>query len=167
MPELKWTERKFNFDSPEGMFPVFIERLRGTAARIEDMVKNLPEELLQKKNGTAWSVKEHIGHLIDLEELHDGRIDDFLEGKETLRAADMANKKTYAANHNTSNTPELISALSNVRAHFISRLEKSDPALSALHPRLQKQMRVVDLAYFVAEHDDWHITLMREAIDGK
>jgi hypothetical protein len=27
-------------------------------------------------------------------------------------------------------------------------------AAAALHPRLQRRMRVIDMAYFVAEHDD-------------
>lgn len=28
---------------------------------------------------------------------------------------------------------------------------------TAMHPRLEVKMRIVDLAYFIAEHDDHHI----------
>src|SRR6478736_1312979 len=39
---LPWTDRHFTFNLPEEMFPVVIERLRGTPARIEDKVRNAP-----------------------------------------------------------------------------------------------------------------------------
>ncbi|MEW6467402.1 MAG: DinB family protein [Bacteroidota bacterium] len=162
MKRLRWTERRFNFDYPPGMFPFLVERLRGTAPRIADLAAGLDGTLLTRQLNGRWSIQEHIGHLIDLEELHDGRIDDYLNGAPVLRAADMENKKTYAARHNEQDLAGLLSTFKKVRSHFISRLEKLDPERSALHPRLQQPMRVVDLAYFVAEHDDWHLTLMRE-----
>jgi hypothetical protein len=31
---------------------------------------------------------------------------------------------------------------------------------SAVHPRLQQPMRLVDMLYFVAEHDDHHLARM-------
>jgi uncharacterized damage-inducible protein DinB len=162
----KWTTRKFNFDYPSEMFPVILERLRGTPARIESMTRELPKEKLTEPGpGNAWSIQEHVGHLIDLDELHDGRIDDFNNGSEVLRAADMENKKTYAADHNNRNIEELLREFHEARNHFISRLEKLDPEKSALHPRLQKPMRVVDMAFFVAEHDDHHLALMRQLIN--
>jgi|GEM_PF-4393916 len=35
---------------------------------------------------------------------------------------------------------------------------------TALHPRLKTPMRIVDLAYFVAEHDDHHLSRIRELV---
>jgi hypothetical protein len=48
-----------------------------------------------------WSIQEQAGHLLDLEELGMKRLDDFEAGRETLVAADMDNRKTHEANHNT------------------------------------------------------------------
>ncbi|MFL5731927.1 MAG: hypothetical protein ACJ78Q_01900, partial [Chloroflexia bacterium] len=59
-----------------------------------------------------------------------------------------------------------------VRMAFVARLEDMDADMVgrlALHPRLQKQMRVIDLAQFVAEHDDHHlaaITRLSRTLDG-
>ena len=39
------------------------------------MVSGLDEDLANLKPGSKWSIKEHIGHLTDLEDLHRGRID--------------------------------------------------------------------------------------------
>ena len=36
-------------------------------------------------------------------------------------------------------------------------LTDEDLEKKSLHPRLKIQMRIVDLAYFVAEHDDHHL----------
>jgi hypothetical protein len=33
---------------------------------------------------------------------------------------------------------------------------------SAHHPRLNKQMRIIDIAYFTAEHDDHHFAMISE-----
>ncbi len=125
---------------PVGIFPNLLVRLSGTPARLEEMVKKLPPEILatrvenpsahstdslgkaRDKSGSSthstssprlpstsfgtsrsgsttgsptgadskpvWSVLEQIGHLIVIEELHDGRIDDFKDWLPALRAAD-------------------------------------------------------------------------------
>lgn len=164
MPALKWTLRTFNFDFPAEMFPCILERLYGTAGRIEEMTELLSETQLTFKNGETWSIKEHIGHLWDLDGLHDGRIDDYMNGIAVLRAADMQNKRTHEAQHNGKDIALLIQNFRKARLHFIERLVKLDPNQTAQHPRLQKPMRVVDIAFFVAEHDDHHLALMRELL---
>ena len=49
-----------------------------------------------------------LAGLYDLDELHEGRLDDYVANLDTLRAADLANKKTYAANHNEASIRELL-----------------------------------------------------------
>src|SRR5215467_1031223 len=103
-----WFERKFDFNFPIGLFPVIVERLRGTAPHIEHIVNNKAEDRLTQKIGDAWSVKEQVGHLYDLEQLWYGRIEDFLTGEKTLRAADLRNTKTHEANHNQKTLRQLL-----------------------------------------------------------
>ncbi|MFY9822853.1 MAG: DinB family protein [Thermoanaerobaculia bacterium] len=166
---LRWTDRHFAFDLPEALFPVVVERLRGTPARIEDKVRSLPASRLTRREGEAWSIQEHIGHLLDLDELHAGRLDDFLAGAPVLRAADMTNRKTHEAGHNGRPVSELLADFRRERERFVARLDAWDPALvslTALHPRLQKPMRVIDMAFFTAEHDDHHLARMTELARG-
>lgn len=167
MQRTKWTERKFTFDFPEGWLSNILERLRGTTPRIIDMLSGLSnEQLIFQPNG-AWSIKEHIGHLSDLEELHEGRIEDFLARKEVLRAADMKNTKTYEAHHNTKDIKKLITDFKLKRDKYISRIEQLDDVTlkcRSLHPRLQVSVRPVDIAYFTAEHDDHHLADIRSII---
>ena len=162
---MKWVDRHFTFDLPESLFPVVVERLRGTPARIEDKVRGLSPTLLTRRDGDAWSIQEHIGHLLDLDELHDGRLDDFLSGAAVLRAADMTNRKTWEAHHNERPIAELLGAFRRERERFVARLDGWDAgrlSLTALHPRLNQPMRVIDMAFFTAEHDDHHLARMTE-----
>lgn len=162
---MRWTDRTFRFDLPVEMFPVVIERLRGTAPRIEDKVRGLSTEVLTRRDGDAWSIQEHIGHLLDLDELHIGRLDDYLADAEVLRPADMQNRRTWQANHNVRGTEFLIQQFRREREAFVERLETWDTARigqAALHRRLNQPMRVIDLAFFVAEHDDHHLARMTE-----
>jgi uncharacterized damage-inducible protein DinB len=167
MPRIKWTERKFDFDFLAGLYPELIERLRGTPARAEDRTKNLPAAILTWREGERWSIQENIGHLLDLEDLFSGRLDDFDHGFPALRAADMSNQKTHRAQHNDSPIHEILAAFRREREKIIGRLENSDPAdfaRTAQHPRLNKPMRVVDMLYFQAEHDDYHLARISELI---
>ena len=161
--EAEWFKRQFNFDLPVELFPALIERVRGTPARLEEMVRSYPPEILTTRIGEAgerWSIQELVGHLHDLDELHEGRLEDYKAGTEVLRAADLTNKKTYEADHNSKPITKLLADFREARMGFVSRLEEMDEeaaSASSMHPRLGKPMRVIDLAYFVAEHDDHHL----------
>ncbi|MFQ5572418.1 MAG: DinB family protein, partial [Rhodothermales bacterium] len=64
---MKWFDRAFTFDLPLWMYPNVVERLRGTPARADEMLRNLPPEILTRRDGDGWSIQENLGHLLDLE----------------------------------------------------------------------------------------------------
>jgi len=170
MQRMKWIDRKFDLNIPGGWLQNILERLRGTELRLQSLTHGLEDNKTSYKPNGKWSVKEHIGHLADLEDLHEGRIDDFMARKTTLRAADMSNAKTNSADHNSKSIRELIEEFAVKRIIFISRLENLDDdtqQFQSLHPRLQTMMKPVDMAFFTAEHDDHHIASIREIINAK
>ena len=167
MQRTKWIERKFTFNLSENELAKVLEKLNATISNLKQLVSSLSDSQLKKKVDTKWSIQEHIGHLGDLEELHEGRIDDFINRKEILRAADMSNAKTNFANHNQASIQDLINNFTKKRDNFISRLSKLDvetQKFKSLHPRLQIMMRPIDMAFFTAEHDDHHLTTIREIL---
>lgn len=158
--QLKWFDRSHNFDFPIELYPCLIERLRGTAGRLEELLRSHPSRFLTVRLNGAWSMQEHAGHLYDLDELHNGRLDDFIAGAATLRGWDVTNKKTVHARYNVNSLDTILRNFRSTRHHFVYRLENIDNALLsriAQHPRLQLPMRLVDMVYFVAEHDDHHL----------
>lgn len=162
-----WFEREFSFDLPLWMYPNVLERLRGTPARLEDRVGSLPTEVLTRRDGDKWSVQEHAGHLLDLGPLDLARLDDYEAGRESLRPADRENRKTYEAEHNAQRVADILREFRAERAAFVRRLEGFDGEFikrSALHLRLKTEMRVLDFAFFIAEHDDHHLARITELI---
>src|SRR5688572_5457945 len=117
-----WIERRFTFDFPVGKFPDLIERFRGTPARIEERVRGLPRAVLTWTDG-GWTIQQNVGHLIDLEPLWEGRVDDFLAGLATLRAADMTNLRTREAGHNGREIADLLGEFRAARAAAVARVE--------------------------------------------
>ena len=109
MPKLPWFDRSFAFDFPVETWPDVVERFRGTPARIEDKVRGLSPRTLTATDG-GWSIQENIGHLLELEKVFGGRIEDYLADKPLLRAADVTNKATHVARYNQRDLGELLRA---------------------------------------------------------
>jgi uncharacterized damage-inducible protein DinB len=154
-----WVQRKFDFDIPIGLFPIIFSRLEGSLFRLNKLLQTAEEEQCSR-NINAWSVKEHIGHLYDLEDLWWKRLNDFHLKKEVLTAADMSNAKTHEARHNEKTLGELFQLFTKERQKILETIYDFDKELllrTSVHPRLKLSMRLIDSLYFVAEHDDHHI----------
>jgi hypothetical protein len=165
MSRIKWSDRRFNFDFPSGIYPEMIERIRGTPARLEDLLAGLSRQALTAQVDGRWSMQENAGHLLDLESLVSQRIDEYVAANSTLHAADMSNRKTHDANHNDVPADSILKAFRTARHDIVDRLETFDAEIferSALHPRLNVPMRLVDMIFFQAEHDDYHLARISE-----
>ena len=163
----EWIKRQFAFGLPLWMYPNVVERVRGTPARLEDLTRSLTREMLTRRDGNKWSIQEQAGHLLDLEPLGMSRLDDFEAGRETISAADTENRKTHHANHNANAIEDILARFRQERMEFVRRLDAYDESFVqrlALHPRLKVRIRVLDLAFFIAEHDDHHLARISELI---
>ena len=167
-----WFERTFAFNYPITNFPVIFSRLEGTLFRLQAILMNADDDYCSY-NADGWSVKEHVGHLYDLEELWWKRLQDFLDRKEILSPADLTNTKTKEAGHNEKTLEGLMQQFTIERQRILETIygfDKGTLGLLSIHPRLQRPMRLIDSLYFVAEHDDHHIAvisaLLRKPPDG-
>ncbi len=158
--DIQWFERKFEFGFSPDLYPNLCIRLRGTPARLEELLSGRPRDLLIRRIGEKWSAQEQAGHLLDLESLWSARVDDFIAGKENLSPADLQNRKTHEANHNARNNADLLREFRIARTALADKLGALRPeqfAHTLIHPRLKQPFRLVDHLYFVAEHDDHHL----------
>ena len=165
MKQAKWFDRTFKFDSSQNIFPSIIERLSGTPLRLEEKLKSIPPGIQTMRIDNAWTIKENVGHLSDLEPLWQGRLEDIINGEIELRPTDLLNNKTTFANHNNTPMSELLQTFRQLRQNTIATIEKLDEETifkSALHPRLKTPMRTMDHFLFVAEHDDHHLARISE-----
>ena len=167
MEQVKWFERSFNFNSVQDIFPSIIERLAGTPARLEEKFKTISSDILTIQIDGTWTIKENVGHLIDLEPLWQGRLEDILNDKAELRPTDLQNTRTNEANHDAVPIEDLLYNFREIRKQTISMIENLDEKQifkSALHPRLKTPMRTMDHFLFVAEHDDHHLARITELV---
>jgi hypothetical protein len=162
-----WFDRKFEFSFPAELFPNLCVRLRGTPARLEEIVRAYPQERLVQRPGEKWSAQEHAGHLSDLEPLWLARVEDYLAGAAELTTADLSNRKTHEAGHNQRSIEDILAEFRKARLRLVDGAAGVDPAIFARsipHPRLKTPLRLVDHLYFVAEHDDHHLARIWEFI---
>ena len=160
-----WAERKFEFNCPVGIFPVVLERLRGTAPRLEAMLENRTEAQLNRKAGDQWSITEQVAHLCEAENVWHRRVEDFLSGQQVLQALgitedDKVNDKAKPIN-------ELLETFSESRNKLLDKVKDMDETtvtLSLIHPRFNKHMKLVDQLFVIAEHDDHHLAKIRELL---
>ena len=163
-----WFERKFEFSFPVELHPNLCARLRGTPARLEEALRGRAHEILIRKAQGKWSAQEHAGHLLDLEALWLARVGDYVAGSGELTVADLRNRKTDEANHNARSLEQILTEFRAAREGLLKRVDELEPALFARaipHPRLKTPMRLVDHLYFVAEHDDHHLTRIWELVN--
>jgi uncharacterized damage-inducible protein DinB len=162
-----WFERVFDFSFSTRLYPNICARLRGTPARLEDILSALPADVLIQKPNQKWSAQEHAGHLLELEPLWLMRTEDYVRGSAQLTATDLRNRKTDQANYNGQPLEQILARFRAERAKLLARLEDVDSTLHARsipHPRLQRPMRLVDHLYFVAEHDDHHLAAIWDQV---
>ncbi len=165
--QIPWFERQFNLNLPVGMFPIVFSRLEGSIFRLQKILSEKDEITTSQSTG-SWTVKEHLGHLYDLEDLWWNRLTNFQNGDAMLTVADLNNTKTITANHNNKSLHDLLLIFIAERQKMLERIFDFDETFlikTSLHPRLNQPMNVLDSLYFIAEHDDHHIahisTLLR------
>jgi len=167
MPLIKWIDRSFNFNFPVELYPQIIERLRGAPARVDEYFNSASAEVLARRDDGHWSIQENAAHLFDLDALTLDRIEQYVAGLPVLVPADITNKATTAANYNDVSAATISQSFRERRMQIVKRLESIDAELfshSAVHPRLNVPMRLVDFAFFQAEHDDYHLARINELL---
>lgn len=163
----KWFERTWSFDLPVAAFGELVGRLGSTADRMAELIVGATDDRLRWHDADAWSAKRHLGHLDDLHVLDDRRLDEFLAGAERLTPADPQNRLTWETDHDAVPVDRIIAQF---RAHrdplveHMRRLSDAQIAATSIHPRLGHPLRLIDWAYFVAEHDDHHLAAARQAL---
>jgi uncharacterized damage-inducible protein DinB len=162
MRRTPWFDRRFPPINDNGLLPGILERLDGTAPRLRSILAGVGRA---SPVASGWSVAQEVGHLIDLEPLWLDRAQEIIGGQSTLKSADLTNRATHEGDHNEWPVAHLIDRFTGARQRLVSTLRstnESDLERSSLHPRLGTPMRLIDLAYFVAEHDDHHLSKLRE-----
>ena len=132
-----------------------------------ELVVGATDDQLRWHDAGVWSAKRHLGHLDDLHTLDEIRLGEFFAGASTLTPADPANRLTWETDHDGRSVDAIIARFRAHREELVAqmaRLSHDQIAAISLHPRLGRPLRLIDWAYFVAEHDDHHVAAARQAL---
>lgn len=168
MSASKWFDRKFDFSFNVNEYAAIYKRLQQAPATLEGILQNKADDLISFQPDGKWSVKEHTGHLSVLEPLWRTRIQDILEKKPELTPTDLNNSATSEAGFNKLSISALLQKFGEERKQTLSLLDSiniNDHSNTSLHPRMQQPMRIIDIAYFTAEHDDHHMAFIRDLLE--
>lgn len=161
MQPTPWLNRTFAFGLPQDSFGALYGRLREAPVRFTQTLKDATEESCALRPDGKWSVKENIGHLLVLETLWQQRFGEIAAGRPEMIPADLSNTATHEGGFNKHQLAFLTDAFTRTREQSLGILRSIQPAAMAnksVHPRLQQEMSITDMMYFVAEHDDHHLT---------
>jgi uncharacterized damage-inducible protein DinB len=170
MSTSKWFGRKFDFSFGPDEYTSIYLRLQQAPDILAQLLTGISEHILTHQPDGKWSVKEHTGHLSVLEPLWRTRMHDILEQKPVLTATDLENKATSEAGFNKDAITALLEKFLAERRATVELLDSINVpgnGQTSMHPRLQQPMRIIDIAYFTAEHDDHHIAVIRELVKGR
>ena len=159
-----WAQRKFSFVHPPWMLTDFIERLRGALPRLDALLVGVDDSRARLQVEGKWSIAQNIGHLSDVEELWQERLEDLKNRRKTYTPAVGSRFQELAKRHQVRSVAETLRELKVRRDRLVDALAQASPELqqaSAFHERLQVPMRLVDCAQFYAEHDDHHLIRIR------
>lgn len=159
---LPWFERNLKFGLPKEMLPFYLERLEGTIVRIQAKVKGISDSTLSEKLNGKWSVKQQIGHLAEVDEIANKRLDEMVAGITPMSPAVFEPQ-----DYNLWPIEKVLDLFKTNRLKNLKKyqsLSEADLLKPSLHPRLKVMMTPVDLAWFDAEHDDHHLVKMNEIL---
>src|SRR5437868_5848171 len=134
-----WFDRRFDVPYPTELLPPLLARLRGTPARLEEMIRGSSRAALTAKRDGRWSAQEIAGHLLDMEPLWLARVGDYVSGRNELTPADLTNRKTNDANHNSTPLHRILADFRSARAKLMGYLAQVDVSAcpqAIAHPRL-------------------------------
>lgn len=166
----RWPDRQFSFVHPLWMLPDFTERLRGLVPRLQELFRTVDHDTAHRQLDGSWSMAQNAGHLADVEDLWQERLEDLRQRRAVYTPADPARFQAAAKRHIGRAVSEILKELAERRGQLVKALVEAPPELqtaSSFHERLQCPMRLIDCAQFYAEHDDHHllrIRFLREAL---
>lgn len=158
--DTKWFDKKFDFNFGMEQYPELYRRLKAAPVTYAQLVAGHPTDRLTLQPAGKWSVAENIGHLVVLEALWLSRFREISANLPEMSPADLSNLATGEAGFNEVPMTTLLERFTEVRNEtlaFLDSLQEAHFTYALLHPRLQQPMRIIDLMYFVAAHDEHHL----------
>ena len=153
-------------DTPVETPPTVFDKLRLTPVLMAARVNNLPRTTLLRRPGEERSIQEHVGYLLDLTALSYNMLTDAAASK-PISLSEESIRPLFSTTHHTITISQLLSRFHVERARLVRELEARENnglTVRAQHPRWRTPIRAVDLAAYLAECDEQHLTQISQIL---
>ena len=160
----------FNGDNAEPINPIEVIRLLGSNAKdLELLVNGLSEEQLTRIPGkNEWSIRDHVAHFFDAQEMLDARLELMLEQDDPEIAALAIYDYATEGERHPSPTSVMLDKFLDDRASTVARLEAlplKDLWRTGRHSEFG-QMTILRQVAYLAYHEQTHLPEI-EALRGR
>ena len=151
----------FNGDNYEPVDPTLIlDLLVDNAERLAELTESLSEDLLSRKpNGDTWSIREHVSHFYDTQEMLERRMELILSREEPDLSAAAPYISATENEGRPSSTCEILESFCKRRKASVARLRTQslkDLWRSGNHPEFGRISLLRQICYF-AFHEQTHL----------
>jgi DinB family protein len=160
---------------PAGMFGDYagrplaerMARLERTPQEVAEVLQGSSEQELSRRPApAAWSAREVVCHLRDLEELHAERIERMLATDEPVLIEVDTERWIEERQYQRQHVGEAWDAFARTRDQTLARLRALDRSAwrrTGVHPS-RGRLAIDDLVSMIAWHDDHHLAELRRAL---
>ena len=162
-----WMERDWSRWSQSVQSHALLDQLNDFPRAITALTIHLEPKVLLQTNEKAWSIQEHVGHLLAMESLWIARLDDFVLNRSILRPWNGHNSDVRAAQFNQQKMKALCRDFAEVRTAmvtFTKELMQTGQSFVAFNERQNRDFSLNDQVAFIAEHDAHHLQIIQYLI---
>jgi len=137
-----------------------LDELEHIPSVIAETTKGLSREQWRWFPEGKWSIAVNVGHLLTIESLWIGRLDNLVLGHEVLRAWNGTNQDTVDARFNEQSPKSILEdfeSIRNAQIKMMRKYEGREESMSAIHPGTGKLVSLYQHAEIMLGHDLQHI----------
>jgi len=144
-----------------------LEQLLTFPITLKEVIGNMDTRLLLERPQQKWSIQTHAGHLLTMESLWIGRLDDYFLERPKLRPWNGTNADTEAAQFDLQNITQILDDFKSIRSAHIKMIKQNLELLSSrscLHEGHGKQITFLEHLQWIVKHDQEHLLIINQRI---
>lgn len=151
----------FNGDNQEPINPIFVlDLLEESVTAVKQLTRDLSEEVMNRKpSPTEWSIRDHMAHFYDTQEILDERVNLMLEQNDPYLTAYAVYEWATETERHPQSAHGIVEAFAQRRSAFVKRLRGrslDDLYRTGRHPDFG-QITILRQAAYMANHEQDHL----------
>jgi len=153
--------------TPTEAIPSVFDRLRLTPVLMAARISNLPRNTLTRHHNSDASIQDHVRQLLELTVICSKLMNEAVASKPIVVTEEALAALAEKPDKHDTTMAQMLSRFHVERARLVRELEGRESngiTIRALHPRWRTPIRASDIAQYVAEDDEHHLTQISQIL---